>query len=75
MVPGNDHRNTKRVGRREIVYLPLNKPESVYLRTRPSLSVNFFVLPFILTNKKRKKEKKERKKEKIEKKKEEVKRG
>ena len=34
--PGNDHENTKRVGRREVVYLPLNKPEGLYFRIKPS---------------------------------------
>ena len=43
VVPGNDHKNTKRVGRREVVYLPLNKSEGVYLWMRPTLSANFLV--------------------------------
>ena len=40
--PGNDHKNTRRVGRREVVYLPLNKPESLNLRTRPRFFASFF---------------------------------
>ena len=36
MDPGNDHEDTKRVGRREVVYLPSNKPEGLYFRVKPS---------------------------------------
>ena len=41
VVPGNDHKNTNRVGRREVVNLPINEPEGVYLRMRPSLFPQF----------------------------------
>ena len=48
VVPGNGHRCTRGVERREVVDLPLNKPEGLNLRTRLSFLANFFVEPFIV---------------------------
>ena len=34
--PGNDHKNTRRVGTRVVVYVRLSKPEGLYFRIKPS---------------------------------------
>ena len=41
---GNDHKNARRVGRREVVYLLLNKPEGLYFRIKPSFLAIFLVV-------------------------------
>ena len=49
---GRDNRKiTSRNVERVVEYLPLSKPEGVYLRTRPKRLAIFFVLPFIVMGK------------------------
>ena len=46
-----DRKFTSRMVERVVAYLPLSKPEGVYLRTRPKRLAIFFVLPFIVMGK------------------------
>ena len=46
-----DRKITRRNVERVVAYLPLSKPERVYLRTRPKCLAIFFELPFIVMGK------------------------